>query len=616
MSSPERFQVDLGGLVDLLSTHLYSGPSVYVRELLQNAVDAIAARRLLDPAAPAQVRLEADGTALTITDTGVGLGANEAKELLSTIASSSKRDALLGGGRAEFMGQFGIGLLSAFMVAEEVEILSLAAAPGATPVRWVGRADGTFTVEELPEGALPEIGTRLRLVARPGSGHWLEHETVLALVREYGSLLPVDISMEVEVPGVGPRRRRLIEPAPVWQRAFPSAAARTAALEEHCRDLLGFEPLAAIDLSAPAVGLTGVAYILPAAVAPGVGQSRVSLKRMLLGTQVPSVLPPWAFFVRAVLDADGLAPSASREQLREDELLAATRDVLGEQLLAWILAQVGAESPVGRRFLLTHHLALRAIAVENRDILRLVARSLPFETTAGHLTLAELAQDGPLAYTATTEAYRSVEAVARAQGIAVVNAGYAYDAELLAALDGVDGISTRPFDVSSLSETMDLPDAERELRTAPAIARARSILEPADCDVILRRFTPASCPAVLLRDADGERRRDLDREREAAPDLWGGLLDSLADGGSARTRTLALNDTSPVIQALLAGASGGDPEVFTAGVSAVYATAILSSGEPLRRSESTALNSALTVLLSHGLGSTEAPPAAPPKEAP
>ena len=51
----EKFQVDLSGMVDLLSHHLYSGPQVFIRELLQNAVDAIAARRELDPAAPATV---------------------------------------------------------------------------------------------------------------------------------------------------------------------------------------------------------------------------------------------------------------------------------------------------------------------------------------------------------------------------------------------------------------------------------------------------------------------------------------------------------------------------------------------------------------------------------
>ena len=50
------FQVDLRGVVDLLSHHLYASPRVYVRELLQNAVDAITARRATEPRRPALVR--------------------------------------------------------------------------------------------------------------------------------------------------------------------------------------------------------------------------------------------------------------------------------------------------------------------------------------------------------------------------------------------------------------------------------------------------------------------------------------------------------------------------------------------------------------------------------
>ena len=48
------FQVDLRGIVDLLSHHLYASPRVYVRELLQNAVDAITARRAVRSGAPAR----------------------------------------------------------------------------------------------------------------------------------------------------------------------------------------------------------------------------------------------------------------------------------------------------------------------------------------------------------------------------------------------------------------------------------------------------------------------------------------------------------------------------------------------------------------------------------
>ena len=60
----ERFQVDLRGLIDLLSQHLYSGPAVFVRELLQNGVDAIlAASRLGALIWKIQIELIIDGWA-------------------------------------------------------------------------------------------------------------------------------------------------------------------------------------------------------------------------------------------------------------------------------------------------------------------------------------------------------------------------------------------------------------------------------------------------------------------------------------------------------------------------------------------------------------------------
>ena len=110
----QNFQVDLGGMVELLSRNLYSGPRVFVRELLQNGFDAITARRELEPeGSPARIRFITDnnGEFLSITDTGIGLTQVEAETLLSTIGGSSKRDEF-GLARSEFLGQFGIGLLS------------------------------------------------------------------------------------------------------------------------------------------------------------------------------------------------------------------------------------------------------------------------------------------------------------------------------------------------------------------------------------------------------------------------------------------------------------------------------------------------------------------------
>src|SRR5690242_12182020 len=121
--APRTFQVDLRGIVDLLSHHLYASPRVYVRELLQNAVDAIIATGSAESGAirisTGRITTGADG--LQITDNGIGLTEAQVHELLATIGRSSKRDEL-GFARHEFLGQFGIGLLSCFLVADEIRV--------------------------------------------------------------------------------------------------------------------------------------------------------------------------------------------------------------------------------------------------------------------------------------------------------------------------------------------------------------------------------------------------------------------------------------------------------------------------------------------------------------
>ena len=601
----ERFQVDLTGMVDLLSRHLYSGPQVFVRELLQNAVDAITARREIDPDALATVRIttgsdDAGRATLRVVDTGIGLTAAEAAELLATIGRSSKRDADLGLGRSEFIGQFGIGMLAAFMVADEIEVRSRSARPGAVPIRWTGRADGTFDVSELSRAeAEVEIGTEVRLTARRDTAHWLTNRTVVDLASEYGGFLPFDVAVEVPVEGVGPLWQRITAPELPWRTEHAVPGERERSLARSCETLFGFTPLGQIDLDLPVAGVSGVAFILPQAVSPGSGQHRVYTKRMLLGTRVDRILPDWAFFTRAVIDAEGLSPTASREQLHDDEVLQAAREALGAQIIAWAARTLTSGSRLAADFIRTHHLALRALAVTEPDMLELVARVLPFETTDGPLTLAQVAERGEIVYSTTTESFRRVATVARAQGLVVVNAGYVYDLDLLQQLAERPGWTVRELSNADLVHVLRVPELERELEVADAVARSRELLAGADCDVIVRSFDPAAVPAMLLRDSAGEQRRDLERERSAAPGLWSGLLDAFADpDAGTRTRTLVLNDDSAVVRRLLAAPGG---EVFDAGLNSLYLSAVMLAGDGLHSAEAVALGDALSVLLDASL---------------
>lgn len=598
------FQVDLRGVVDLLARHLYSGPRVYVRELLQNGVDAITARRAHDEGAPGSVRLRpGDDGSLEVTDTGIGLTPAQAEELLATVGRSSKRDLDLGLGREEFLGQFGIGLLSAFMVADQIELVSRSAVDEqAPPVRWVGYSDGRYDLSVLPHDADVAVGSTVRLRPRRDAEHWLGADMVVALAQEFGALLPVEVSVEVPLPdGSGTAWRRVSEPVLPWRGEYADEAARAAALTAYCERTLGFTPLAHLDLDVPLAGLSGVAFVLPTAVPPGAAsRHRVYLKRMLLGAHVDDLLPEWAFFVRCVVDTTVLRPTASREQLYTDDALLATQEVLAGQVRAWAVATLSSSSAVSRKVVATHHLALRSLALVDDEVLDLVAQVLPFETTDGASTLADVrGEGGEVLFTSRVEDFRRVAPVARAHGMTVVNGGYVYDSELLARLARRPGWRVRELSAGDIAQVLTPLEPHRELEVLDQLRAAQAVVQPLDCELVARSFEPQHVPAVLLQDRDGEYAREVRQVVAADDDLWGGVLSGLAGDAPAPARRLVVNDANPTVRRLLA-ADPADP-VLAAGVRSLYVTAVLLAGEPLRAREAALMNDAMSVLLEAGL---------------
>lgn len=584
--TPHTFQVDLRGLVDLLSHHLYSSPKVYLRELLQNAVDAITARRAEQPDAPALVRLYAEDGRLRVEDSGIGLTESDVHSLLATIGRSSKRDGLESA-RAEFLGQFGIGLLACFVVAAEIRVVSRSArTPDAPPVEWAARDDGSYTVRTLPDSARPEPGTTVHLTARPGSGDWLAEERVLALARDFGSLLPYDVC-------VGGKAVTEL-PAP-WDRTYTSPAARRVALAGHCHELFGFSPLDSVDLDLPVAGVRGVAYILPSAVSPAQRSGhRVHLKGMLLTDRADELLPDWAFFVRCVVDTDALRPTASREALYADETLAAVRDALGGRIREWLTGLAAGDPERLAQFLSVHHLGVKSLARHDTEMLRTMLPWLPFETTDGRLSLEEFALRHPVVhFTRTVEEYRQVAPIASAQGIGVINGGYTYDTELVELLAAVrPGTVVAELDADTVTAHLDSVDPAEELALAGFLAAARARLDVLGCDVALRAFHPLTVPALHLDDREARHEQARAEAEEQADDLWAGILGSLR--GSAPRARLVLNHLNPLIRRI---SSLDDKELAQTATEALYGQALLMAQRPLRPADSALLNRAFMGLL-------------------
>lgn len=588
MNAPRPFQVDLRGVIDLLSRHIYSSPQVYLRELLQNAMDAIAARKQLDPDAPAgHVTVDVSNGRVVFADNGIGLTADEAADLLATVGRSSKRDDLLGLRREEFLGQFGIGLLSCFLVADDIVVRSLSAR-GGRAIEWVGSSDGTFYVRDIDDD-LP-IGTQVHISARRDDMALTAPRQVLALLRRFGEFLPSRVEFTAE------GRTETIT------REAPFLGDRDQVME-FGRDLLGVAPLDAISIRVPGSATTGVAYVLPFAPPPGTKQShRVYLGRMLLGERVPDLAPDWAFFVRCVLNTDALSPTASRETLVENAALQYTRDEIGTILRRWIVALASNNPGRFQMFVAVHQLALKSMALHDDDLARALLPHVSVESSSGPVTIGDLLASGKtIRYTETVDEFRQVAAVVPAND-PVVNGGYTLDADLLRRLPQVfaeaDTIRVRVHDV--LDRLDEVPLAQR----AEAVAleqRAESALSESDCQVISRIFQPDDLHALFVSDPAVLRRLERGSAREQASPLWASVLDDVDEllvdtsGNAEPPRAqLCLNWASPLVRQL---AAIGDEVVFDRSVRLLYVQALLGGHHPLRSADRRTLSTAMSDLI-------------------
>lgn len=583
-SVDHAFSVDLRGIVDLLGRHLYSSPRVYVRELLQNSVDAITARRLLDGAAPAQIRIEpreaTDDGSLRVHDTGIGLTEPQVHELLATIGNSAKRDEL-GFARHDFLGQFGIGLLSCFLVADEIEVITRSGDAGT--VVWRGHTGGRYTVARGPEREAP--GTTVVLRARRDFEHWLGASTVTELARHYGALLPYDVRVGDEP---------INEGALPWQAEHSSPAARKDALLRYGERLLGTRPFDVIDLAVPEAGLTGAAFVLPHQTGPGERERhRVYLKRMLLGDAVEQIMPDWAFFARCVVDTDELRPTAAREQLYEDDLLASTREALGGQLRGWLVRLAATDPERLDDFLGIHRLGAMALALRDVEMLRIVDEWMEVETSEGRVRLGDFRRrHRTLHYTPGDEEFRRYASIAAAQGIGLVNGAYTYHTEILRRLPRLDPeLAVRRLDPAELATRFETLDGAAEFAARDFLRIARAALADRGCEPVLRSFSPASLPVLYLVGEDAR----LAAAGEDVDGVWAELLDAPQDKPRP---LLVFNHRNPLIARLT---STVDTRVVELSAEAMYGYAMLAGNRLLGPQDVAGVNRAFLGLVEHAV---------------
>lgn len=580
-SSRHKFQVNLGGLIELLSNHLYGTPEVFVRELLQNSVDAIVAARRTD----GRIRIVVDEPSrLTVEDNGIGLSEEEVHRFLATIGESSKRDPETA---HDFIGRFGIGLLSCFVVADEIVVVTHKADHPA--IEWRGKVDGTYDVR--PAAGDPPVGTRVELVAKPATP-FVARELVEHAQR-YGGLLPVPIEV---VHGAG--RTAINDRPPVFRRTFRDEASRTAAALEYGKEVFGEQFLDAIWLHSDAGAIDGVAFVARTEVRAGARRAdRVYLKGMLLTETAEDLLPPWAGFLRCVIDARDLRPTASREALYHDATLGDAREALAATVCNHLARLAATEEDRLARIVAAHGIWLKAMCLDDDDLLRALFTSLRFETTLGQLPLGELrAKANTIRYAPSVDLYRQLAPVAAAEGIAIVNAGYAYDAELLeraaVVIPELVVEAVTAEDVTSAFEDLSPYDHDR---AAPFLRAADTALRSLRCTVDLKQFSPASLPVLYTASRELQLRRTARQVSEKVGGLWGSVLDRVTSDDRGGEAQLVFNHRNPLVQRLVE--QGGNQGLLHHAVRALYVQALMLGHHTLEQRELAAMNDSLIGLV-------------------
>ena len=247
-----------------------------------------------------------------------------------------------------------------------------------------------------------------------------------------------------------------------------------------------------------------------------------------------------------------------------------------------------------------HSLGVKAMAAQDDEMLELLGSTFAFETTVGSLTLAELTERNQhLAYCDRVGDYRQLAPIAGAQGLVVINAGYAYDTQLIARWLALHpGTDARRMSATELLDGLQPVDGPAATRFDGLLGVADQCLGSTRFSPVLRSFEPTEATAVLLSAIDADREADRAAVSESAEGAWRAALDAIADAdaapGGVAGPVLVLNVANPTMQKL---ADSDDPSVQRLSVEAIYAQLLLTGRHVVRPADQVIVSRSLGVLI-------------------
>jgi molecular chaperone HtpG len=310
----------------IIKKFLYSDHEIFLRELVSNAVDASQKIKKLASygefngelgALKVVIKLDKEAKTITISDRGIGMTAEEIKKYINQIAFSGATEFVEkykdkgedGKGDKGIIGHFGLGFYSAYMVADNVEIITKSYKEGSDAVRW--ECDGS-TEFELSSAEKEDRGSDVILHVAADSEEFLDESRLRGILEKYGKFLPIEIEFEDKV---------INNPTPIWTKN-PSDLTDEDYISFY-KELYPFseDPLFWIHLNVDyPFNLTGVLYF-PKLKNDFQGQrEKIQLysRQVFITDEVKDIVPDFLQLLHGVIDSPDIPLNVSRSYLQAD----------------------------------------------------------------------------------------------------------------------------------------------------------------------------------------------------------------------------------------------------------------------------------------------------------
>ena len=330
-----KIGVTTENIFPIIKKFLYSDHEIFLRELISNAVDATQKLKTLASVGDFKgelgdltIRVKVDKKAgtLTISDSGVGMTADEIERYINQIAFSGaeefleKYKAQVNG----FIGHFGLGFYSSFMVSDKVEIITRSWQEGATAVRWSCDGSPEYKIEDAER---ENRGTDIILHISDDSKEFLEDYRIEELLRKYCRFLPIPIAFGTEKEWkdgkeVDTGKERIINDTnPLWTRK--PADLKDDDYLKFYRDLYPAqeEPLFYIHLNVDyPFNLTGILYFPRIKTNFDIQKNKIQLycNQVFVTDSVEGIVPEFLTLLHGVIDSPDIPLNVSRSYLQSD----------------------------------------------------------------------------------------------------------------------------------------------------------------------------------------------------------------------------------------------------------------------------------------------------------